>query len=124
LSDYAVREAAAGMCLAGPHREDLDFLWSGKPYRDHASLGQSRIVGLVLKCVQVGRIIEVFGDPPVVLLDDILLELDAVHRDRFRRFWDDRFRGVQTIETATTLSVYEDAKDRYVIDLGLADGDT
>ena len=117
LEERADREAAAGTCLVGPHRADIDFLWFERPYKDHASLGQSRIVGLVLKCVQVAAIMEVFDDPPVVLLDDVLLELDAKHRERFRRFFTERFGKAQTIEAATTMLMFDDAEDRHVIEL-------
>ena len=117
LTERAGREAAAGTCLIGPHRDDIDFLWFERPYRDHASLGQSRVVGLVLKCVQVATIVGVFNDPPVVLLDDVLLELDAKHRERFRGFFTERFGNAQTIETATTMSMFDDAEDRHVIEL-------
>jgi recombinational DNA repair ATPase RecF len=52
-----------------------------------------------------------------VLLDDVLLELDAKHQDRFRAFFADRFGGVQTIETATAVPAAGNAEERHVIDL-------
>ena len=75
---YAMRpaEMRAGFCLAGPHREDLEILLDGQPARIYGSQGQQRSCVLAMKLAEATVVGELFGEHPVLLLDDVLSELD------------------------------------------------
>lgn len=69
-------ELRAGYCLAGPHREDIEILLDGQPARIYGSQGQQRSAVLAMKLAEATIIGELFGEYPVMLLDDVLSELD------------------------------------------------
>ncbi len=71
-----------GATRFGPHRDDVAFLIGGHDAAISASRGQQRTAALALRLSEVALSTETTGDPPVLLLDDILSELDAHHRDR------------------------------------------
>lgn len=65
-----------GCTGVGPHRDDLDFLINGVRAKSFASQGQQRSVVLSLKLSEAAMLREVFGEPPIILLDDVLSEID------------------------------------------------
>lgn len=67
----------------GPHRDRFPFRLDGRLLTDVASTGQLRLVSLILRVVQAQLLSRVTGRLPVLLLDDVLLELDPVRRGRF-----------------------------------------
>ena len=69
-------ELRAGFCLAGPHREDLEILLDGQPARAFGSQGQQRSCVLAMKLAEATVVGDLFGEHPVLLLDDVLSELD------------------------------------------------
>ena len=69
-------ELRAGFCLAGPHREDLEILLDGQPARVFGSQGQQRSCVLAMKRAEATGVGDLFGEHPVLLLDDVLSELD------------------------------------------------
>ncbi len=75
------REAAAGVTLFGPHRDDLRIGINGKDSRYFASQGQQRSIVLSLKLAEGELIKELFGEYPVFLFDDVLSELDEGRRN-------------------------------------------
>lgn len=75
------REIAAGMTLVGPHRDDLFFLLDGTTAAAFASRAQQRTIALALRLAEARYLLAQRGDPPVLLLDDVLSEMDA-HRRR------------------------------------------
>jgi DNA replication and repair protein RecF len=79
------REAdiAAGLCLSGPHRDRYIFTRHGAEFSGKASTGQRRLLALLLRIAQARRFSEVTGKNPVLLLDDVLLELDPEKRRKF-----------------------------------------
>ncbi len=72
----AEQEIAAGMCLYGPQRDDLEIFVGDLPAKIYCSQGQQRSVILALKLAEGDISAECFGEPPVFLLDDIMSELD------------------------------------------------
>lgn len=80
LEAVAQREAAAGMSLLGPHRDDLSFLVDGAPAAAYASRAQQRTVALSLRLAEAAYLQRQSGDSPVLLLDDVLSELDRRRR--------------------------------------------
>jgi len=75
-------EAARGLTLAGPHRDDLLILINGRPARDYASQGQQRTLALALKLAELELARQLTGEYPLLLLDDVLSELDEQRRDQ------------------------------------------
>ena len=75
------RERALGMTLVGPHRDDLRLLLGGVEIARHASRGrQARLAALALRLAEGRLLAERRGDPPLLLLDDVLSELDEPRR--------------------------------------------
>jgi DNA replication and repair protein RecF len=75
-------EIARGVTVAGPHRDDVEFLLDGRAARSTASQGQQRSIVLACKLAEVRHVAGVAGVAPVLLLDDVLSELDAGRRLR------------------------------------------
>ncbi len=75
-------EIATKSCLSGPHKDDFEVYLSEKNTKQFASQGQVRSVALSLKLAVCKMIAEEDGEPPVLLLDDVLSELDE-YRQKF-----------------------------------------
>ncbi|MFW5690092.1 MAG: DNA replication/repair protein RecF [Spirochaetota bacterium] len=67
----------------GPHRDRFPFRLDDRTLTDIASTGQLRLVSLTLRVVQAQLLGRVTGREPILLLDDVLLELDPARRARF-----------------------------------------
>ena len=76
-------EIAFGSSLSGPHRDRWVFRSEGADFASTASTGQLRLASLILRAVQAALYAERTGSWPVLLLDDVLLELDVGKRRRF-----------------------------------------
>ena len=76
------RDIQAGTTRIGPHRDDVAFLIGGHPAGSTASRGELRGIALALRLAEVAFSTARTGDPPVLLLDDVLSELDAGRRAR------------------------------------------
>jgi DNA replication and repair protein RecF len=68
---------------SGPHRDQFEIIWQGKSFASFASTGQIRLGSLVLKVAQASFFQYKSGRKPLILLDDVLLELDSSRRQRF-----------------------------------------
>jgi DNA replication and repair protein RecF len=80
LADGRGRDLALGMTLSGPHRDDLRFMVNSWDTGIYGSRGQQRTVALSLRLAEAGFLREGHGQPPVLLLDDVLSELDGQRR--------------------------------------------
>ncbi len=116
-------EIARKQTLTGPHRDDLTFCLNGASAEDFGSQGQQRSVVLALKLAELDLVSKFLREPPVLLLDDVLAELDlnrqgalmaslpadlqtlitTTHLDGFRPEW---------LENASFLSVTDGTIDR------------
>jgi DNA replication and repair protein RecF len=74
-------ELDRGVCLIGPHRDDLELEIGKLPSRGYASHGESWSMALALR-LSGYELLRADGDDPVLLLDDVFAELDAGRRDR------------------------------------------
>jgi DNA replication and repair protein RecF len=74
-------ELQRGVCLVGPHRDDLDLRIGGLPARGYASHGESWSMALALR-LSAFEALRSDGDDPVLLLDDVFAELDTGRRER------------------------------------------
>jgi DNA replication and repair protein RecF len=76
-------DMAAGISLSGPHRDRYMFAVDGVEFTGNASTGQRRLLALLLRVAQACRFSETTGRNPILLFDDVLLEIDGEKRRRF-----------------------------------------
>ena len=74
------KEIRAGFTTVGPHRDDLHLLVAGMNVAQYASRGQARTAVLALRLAEGRYLSERRGEPPVLLLDDVMSELDKRRR--------------------------------------------
>ncbi len=97
-------EIERGMTLTGPHRDDVRFIASGIDLGIYGSRGQGRTAVLSLKLAEMTWMNDRAGEPPILLLDEVLAELDP----RRRRDLLKRIGGAeQSVLTTTDLSLFE-----------------
>lgn len=66
----------------GPHRHDVLFTLNNKPMLSVASRGEIRTTILAIKQIETDLIIEMTGNTPILLLDDVLSELDEFRKSK------------------------------------------
>ena len=69
--------------MTGPHVDRIDFIRNGAYFVPTASTGQRRLLALILRTAQAVYYTQVTGKKPVLLMDDVLLELDPDKRETF-----------------------------------------
>jgi DNA replication and repair protein RecF len=82
LAALARRRAAElerGMCLVGPHRDDLELRLGEQPAKGFASHGESWSFALALRLAAY-ELLRAEGSEPVLILDDVFAELDTARR--------------------------------------------
>lgn len=70
-----------GATTVGPHRDDIEILVGGVSAKTYGSQGQQRSCVLALKLAECEILYERNSEPPVILLDDVMSELDQNRRD-------------------------------------------
>src|SRR6266704_1568879 len=85
LQEARRKEIQQGVCLLGPHRDDLDFLVNGVNMLTYGSRGQQRTAALAAKLGELAYMRAVTGEEPVLLLDDVFSELDPLRREYLLR---------------------------------------
>lgn len=68
--------------MSGPHRDRISFMLENKPFIPIASTGQCRLIALILRVAQSIYFTRSTGLKPVLLMDDVLLELDPDKRSK------------------------------------------
>lgn len=81
LEDRKKEEIQRGQALVGPHRDDIVFYINRQESTKFASQGQQRTIVLSLKLAELDIITQKTGEPPVLLLDDVLAELDDIRQN-------------------------------------------
>ena len=107
-----------GITSAGPHRDDLNLSLNRKNMKVYASQGQIRTAALSLKLAQMKALRQMSGEPPVLLLDDVMSELDKERRMRLVR----EISDYQTFITCTDESDLELESDRRIYHVSSEDG--
>ncbi|PZO36229.1 MAG: DNA replication/repair protein RecF [Pseudanabaena frigida] len=97
-------EKHQGTSLVGPHRDEVALTINATPAREYGSQGQQRTLVLALKLAELELLESVIGEPPLLLLDDVLAELDLQRQDHLLNAIGDR---VQTIITTTHLGSFD-----------------
>lgn len=104
IEQRAIAEQHQGTTLVGPHRDEVEFTINQTPARQYGSQGQQRTLVLALKLAELKLIEEVVGEPPLLLLDDVLAELDLNRQNQLLDAIQDRF---QTLITTTHLGSFD-----------------
>lgn len=79
LAERRDAELDRGMCLVGPHRDDLELWLGDQPAKGFASHGESWSFAVALRLASY-ELLRADGSEPVLLLDDVFAELDAARR--------------------------------------------
>ncbi|MFA5928483.1 MAG: DNA replication/repair protein RecF [Candidatus Margulisiibacteriota bacterium] len=98
-----------GQTSTGPHRDDFVVLVSGNEARRFASNGQQRALSIGLKMAEVAFLREATARNPVILLDDVLLEMDE---QNIQKILANIFACDQVLITTTSLARLPEAVTR------------
>lgn len=96
-----------GFTHSGPHKDDLKIEAGGADMRTYGSQGQQRTAALTLRLALLELMTAYTGERPVLLLDDVMSELDAVRRKRLLEV----IKGYQTVITCTELDELSDGEN-------------
>ena len=98
-------ELARKQCCAGPHRDDINFYINKNDASKFASQGQQRTLVLALKLAELDMLKEKTGEPPILLLDDVLAELDDLRQNFLLKSIKE---GTQTILTSVDTLLFDE----------------
>jgi DNA replication and repair protein RecF len=96
-------EIRRGVTTLGPHRDELRFLANGIDLSDFGSRGQVRTALLALKLAEIEWMKARTGQWPVLLLDEVLVELDTQRRLDLLSYLD---KIEQAVLTTTDLKLF------------------
>lgn len=111
LANHRARDMAAGRTLIGPHRADLDAVFTDKgvPARD-CSTGEQKALLISLILANARALARDFGAPPILLLDEVAAHLDAGRR---AALYDEICAlGAQAFMTGTGPELFAELGDR------------
>ena len=74
------RDVERGTTGLGPHLDDVAIVSGPRDLRSFGSQGEQRLAVLALLLAEAEAIAERLGEPPLLLLDDVLSELDPARR--------------------------------------------
>lgn len=99
LFKYHFEEAAAGITLVGPQRDEFKFFFPKTKHeiKEFGSRGEQRLTILQIKLIEIDYLKRATNALPVLLLDDIFSELDSENIDKIYNF----IESQQTIITTT-----------------------
>jgi DNA replication and repair protein RecF len=83
LAAERAKDLAFGTTTSGPHRDRFACLVGSRDFAHYASTGQVRLCALALRVAQARFLAARTGRKPVLLLDDVLLELDPARKRAF-----------------------------------------
>lgn len=111
LSSGRNRDMAAGRTLVGPHRADLDAVYSAKCVAAKScSTGEQKALLISLILANARALATDFGAPPILLLDEVAAHLDA---DRRAALYDEITAvSTQAWMTGTGAELFEELGDR------------
>lgn len=104
IQQRSIVERHQGTTIVGPHRDEVEFTINQTPARQYGSQGQQRTLVLALKLSELKLIESVIGEPPLLLLDDVLAELDLNRQHKLLETIQDHF---QTLITTTHLNAFD-----------------
>lgn len=112
------RESRAGVCLVGPHRDEVQLLVAGEDARRFASRGTQRTLALALRAAQAEIVGREAGSDPHLLVDDVPPELDEGRQRRVLRRAQRAAQALLTAAEASRALGGVDAARRYRLEAG------
>ncbi|HYY00249.1 MAG TPA: DNA replication/repair protein RecF [Mycobacterium sp.] len=113
-------ELERGVCLVGPHRDDLELRLGEQPAKGFASHGESWSMALALRLAAY-ELLRAEGSDPVLLLDDVFAELDTARREALAT------AAASAEQVLVTAAVVDDIPRDWLadrVDITLTDGDS
>ncbi|CCQ63012.1 DNA replication/repair protein RecF [Crocosphaera watsonii] len=104
IEQRRMAEQQLATSVVGPHRDDVELKINHTPAKSYGSQGQQRTLVLAIKLAELQLIEDVIGEPPLLLLDDVLAELDPNRQNQLLEVIQGRF---QTIITTTYLHSFD-----------------
>ncbi|QLL07467.1 DNA replication/repair protein RecF [Mycobacterium vicinigordonae] len=123
LSALAARrdaELERGVCLVGPHRDDLELRLGHQPAKGFASHGESWSFAVALRLAAY-ELLRSEGSDPVLLLDDVFAELDVKRRSALAAVAES---AEQVLVTAAVVEDIPNGWDARQVRVELRDGDS
>ena len=105
FSRHARSDERYGTTTAGPHRDDLGLFLDDRPLKAFGSQGQQKSFVLALKMAEMDNLQEIFGESPLLLLDDMSSELDARRNGNLMDFLTSREIQVFITTTEPTAAI-------------------
>ncbi len=119
LSRRREAELERGVCLVGPHRDDLELRLGEQVAKGFASQGESWSVALALRLAAY-ELLRAEGGDPVLLLDDVFAELDTARREALAQV------AASAEQVLVTAAVHDDIPtdwDVRRVEITMRDGD-
>jgi DNA replication and repair protein RecF len=113
-------ELERGVCLVGPHRDDLELRLGEQVAKGFASHGESWSMALALRLASY-ELLRADGSDPVLLLDDVFAELDTARREALAAA---AASAEQVLVTAAVLDDVPRDWDAERVTIALRDGDS
>jgi DNA replication and repair protein RecF len=109
-------EILRGQTLVGPHRDEIEILLDGVNLRQFGSCGQQRLVAVAMRFGEASLLNGTEKDSPVLMLDEILVELDPRTRakvlDHLRSYEQVFIASASPLELEGSDVVYYTLKDQ------------
>jgi DNA replication and repair protein RecF len=112
-------EIERGVCLVGPHRDDLELRLGDQIAKGFVSHGESWSMALALRLAAY-ELLRSDGGDPVLLLDDVFAELDTARR---RALADVASSAEQVLVTAAVVEDIPGGWDARRIEISMRDDD-
>ncbi|OBJ51857.1 DNA replication/repair protein RecF [Mycobacterium sp. 1423905.2] len=113
-------ELERGVCLVGPHRDDLELRLGDQPAKGFASHGESWSMAVALRLASY-ELLRGDGSEPVLLLDDVFAELDNRRRQALATVAQS---AEQVLVTAAVPEDIPDGWDARRVQIDLRDSDS
>jgi len=118
LNEKKEKEMEQGVCLYGPHRDEIEIFLNNRNSRYYCSQGQQRSLALAMNIAVMEEIEEKTGKEPVLLLDDVMSELD----EKRRKFLYELIRNKQAVITSTERAHLNMPIDNNILYIQVKDG--
>ena len=112
------RDFSFGTTTTGPHRDKILFYYENRDFSETASTGQIRLASIILRAAQALFITQKTGILPILLLDDVLLEIDYNKRKRFIQNLPEYEQAFFTFLPDQKLMDFENYNSYYGVKLG------
>ena len=113
-------DLSRGYTSHGPHLDELAITLAGRPLRRYGSQGEQRSAVLALLFAERRALLEAGRNPPLMLLDDVMSELDSRRRSQLAMRLAE---GGQAVLTATDPDHLPSGCDRAELALRQGEGD-